>query len=190
VDVALAVAASAAYPIVLRAVDRTWRFRRKGREETRRVLLTDGGVYDNLGVQAIESGRSADFSLHCFPCKYIIACNAGMGQETGDKLPRWWYPQVKQSFGIIHGRVQDGSMHSLHQMREAGLIEGFALPYLGQQDEQLPWRPAGLVPRQEVMRYPTNFAPMSDSWIDRISTRGEQLTRVILSIHVSPLLQQ
>jgi hypothetical protein len=46
------------------------------------------------------------------------------------------------------------------------------LPYLGQQDNKLAWAPAGLIRRAAVIGYPTNFAPMTDAWIDTLSSRG------------------
>ena len=187
VDVAFAVAASTAFPVLLPALDRTFTFRRKGQEKEERVLLTDGGVYDNLGVQVLEPGRDPGVSLHTYPCQYIIACNAGQGQESGQALPISFVSRVKRSFEVVHRRVQDSTMHRLHQLRQAGYIKGFALPYLGQQDSQLPWRPSTLVPRNQVIGYPTNFASMSEQWIDRLSGRGEQLTHALVSHYLRDL---
>ena len=81
-------------------------------------------------------------------------------------------------------------MHRLHQLKQAGLIKGFAMPYLGQQDERLPWKPGTLVRRGEVVNYPTNFAPMQDEWIDKLSARGEQLTRILVAMYLAELLDQ
>jgi len=187
IDVALGVAASAAYPIFLPAIDRTWKFRKKEEEREQRVLLTDGGVYDNLGVQVIEPQRDPEISLHTFPCDYIIACNAGHGQEGGHGLQTTLMGRVARSFEIVHRRVQDSTMRRLHNLKEARLIKGFALPYLGQQDDRLPWNP-NLVPREEVIAYPTDFAPMPDYWINRLSERGEQLTRLLTTYYLSDLL--
>lgn len=188
VDVAFAVASSVAHPIFLPALDRTWRFRKKGEEREHRVLLTDGGVYDNLGIQVLEPVRDPEISLFTFPCEYLVVCNAGHGQESGRELPLGFVSRVKQSFEIVHRRVQDSSMHRLNHLKEAGLIKGFVLPYLGQLDERLPWRPNTLVPREEVINYPTDFAAMSDEWIDRLSNRGEQLTRALVSYYLRDLL--
>jgi NTE family protein len=182
--VAQAVAASAAYPLLLPALDRTWKFFRNGREETRRILLTDGGVYDNLGASILEPDRNPDFSLHAFKCEHLVVCSAGHGQDSGDALPLGVFSRLAKSFAIIHRRVQDSTMHSLHHLKGSGVIKGFALPYLGQQDDRLPLRPPDLVPRSEVMAYRTNFAPMSDQWIDTISARGEQLTRALVSHYI------
>jgi NTE family protein len=79
-------------------------------------------------------------------------------------------------------------MQRLHQLKEAGLIEGFALPYLGQKDDRLPWKPGCLIPREDVIGYPTDFAPMPGDWIEKISARGEQLTRALVSYYLCDLL--
>ncbi len=188
VSVAFAVASSAAYPILLPALDRLLVFEKNGHEAKQRVLLTDGGIYDNLGIQVIEPGRNPVVSLHTFPCDYLIACNAGRGQESGEALPTGFMTRVGRSFEVVHRRVQDSTMHRLHQLKEARLIKGFALPYLGQQDERLPWKPGALMPRAEVVNYPTNFAAMEEAWIDKLSARGEQLTRLLVSIYLPALL--
>lgn len=181
VEVAFAVAASAAYPLLLPAFDRRWMFRKGDRTNEGRVLLTDGGVYDNLGAAVLEPGRDDAYSLHSYACDHLIVCSAGQGQASGALLPLAFLDRIRRSFGVVHRRVQDSAMQRLHTLKEAGLIKGFALPYLGQQDAKLPWEPAGLIPRAAVIDYPTNFAPMSDAWIDRLSSRGEQLTTLLVS---------
>jgi len=188
VDVSFAVAASAAYPLFLPSFDRTWKFRKEGKETEHRVLIADGGIYDNLGLQVLEPGRDAKVSLHAFPCEYLIVCNAGHGQEDGISLPLGFLPRVARSFGIVHRRVQDSAMHRLHQMKETGQIKGFVLPYLGQQDGGLPWKPVDLVPRSEVVAYPTNFGAMSDLWIEKLSRRGEQLTRGLVEYYLGQII--
>lgn len=187
-DVAFAVAASAAYPIFLPAIDRTWTFEKDGVQRDQRVILTDGGIYDNLGIQVLEPGRDARVSLHNFACDYLIVCNAGQGQEAGQTIPLGFYRRVKRSFEVVHRRVQDSAMGRLHQLKQTGAIKGFVLPYLGQIDERLPWKPSPLVPRSEVIGYPTNFAAMSEEWIERLSNRGEQLTRCLLAQYVPELV--
>lgn len=188
VEVGFAVAASAAYPVFLPAFDRIWRFRKDGMESDHRILLTDGGVYDNLGLQVLEPGRDSRVSLHTFPCEYLIVCNAGQGQEAGIGLPVGFLARVARAFEVVHRRVQDSTMRRLHQMKQARLIKGFVLPYLGQQDDSLPWKPANLVPRVEVASYPTDFAPMSDDWIEKLSRRGEELTRALVSYYIPEIV--
>jgi NTE family protein len=186
-DLAFAVAASAAYPLFLPALDRSWRFLKQGTESEHRILLTDGGIYDNLGVSVLEPGRSSEFSLHHFECDHLIVCTAGRGQEGGAALPTRLFGRVSQSFDVVHRRVQDSTMQRLHQLKQNRLIKGFVLPYLGQQDNRLPYKPPDLVPRAAVIGYPTDFAPMRDEWIDRLSGRGEQLTRLLVPHYLSAI---
>lgn len=53
VTVAEAVAASAAFPLLLPAIERTYAFERKGTVTRTKVNLTDGGVYDNLVLSCL-----------------------------------------------------------------------------------------------------------------------------------------
>jgi NTE family protein len=144
------------------------------------VLLSDGGVYDNLGASVLEPARDAGYSIHSYSCKHLIVCSAGQGQSSGLLLPLAFLDRIRRSFAVVHRRVQDAAMQRLHILKESQRIDGFALPYLGQQDDQLPWKPADLVPRRDVADYPTNFAAMTDAWIDKLSARGEQLTRMLV----------
>ena len=55
--VADAVMASAAYPPFLPPFDWRRSFSRDGKIDTHRVIVTDGGVFENLGVSVITKGR-------------------------------------------------------------------------------------------------------------------------------------
>jgi hypothetical protein len=79
-----------------------------------------------------------------------------------------------------HRKLQDGAQARLHQLSAAGRLNGIAMPYLGQQDRTLPYLPADLVPRDEVVVYPTNFSPMPQAKLDQLSRRGEQLTHLAM----------
>lgn len=188
IEVAEAVAASAAYPVFLPALDREWRFvRRDGRVEKQRVVLTDGGVYDNLGTSCLEPGRSADFTYNIFPVDYIIACDAGRGLLTSDPVPYFWVSRMKRSFESIFRKAQDAGRARLHQYAADGQLTGFVMPYLGNRDHVLPVQPADLVPREAVVDYPTDFSAMPDEDIERLALRGEQLTRLLID-HYCPEL--
>ena len=87
--VADAVAASAAYPVCLPALDRKYRFTKKGRiSDPTRVLLTDGGVFENLGVSPMEPGRTPSISTNVFDPDYIICCDAGRACLTMTAIRR------------------------------------------------------------------------------------------------------
>lgn len=188
IDVALAVAASAAYPLLLPPVDRRWKFRKDGQENDHRVLLSDGGLYDNLGIRVLEPGRDPAVSVHAFPCKYLIVCNAGQGQASGSSVPTRFFARMSTSFSMVHRLVGNAAMDHLHSLQRSKQIDGFILPYLGQQDDKLCDKPSPLVPRSEVVDYPTNFSRMPDFWINKLSQRGEQLTRALASRYLADLL--
>ena len=61
------------------------------------------------------------------------------------------------------------------------------LSYLGQNDERLPWLPPQLPTRQEVCNYPTDFSPMNAEDIDRLTLRGELLTRLLVAYYLPEL---
>ena len=186
--VADAVAASAAYPPLLPALDRRYRFTKEGVTSIlTRVLLTDGGVFDNLGVGPMEPGREPRISTNVFSPAYIIACDAGTGLFDGDSYPVWWTSRMYQSFLTVFRKVQDATRNRLHRFAESGDISGFALTYLGQDDARLPWLPPQLPTRAEVCEYPTDFSPMNVEDIDRLTLRGELLTRLLIAYYLPDL---
>jgi integrative and conjugative element protein (TIGR02256 family) len=181
IRVSEAVAASACYPVSLPAFDQKYSMRKNGVVNKSRAILTDGGIYDNLGVTPLEPGRDSRFSTNVHPVDYIIACSAGPGPFLGDKIPFWWPSRMIQSFETVFRRVQDQSMDTLHSYVKSGSLKGFVLPYLGQIDSRLPCPPVNLVSRELVSRYPTDFRAMSTKNINLISKRGEQLTSLLIA---------
>jgi NTE family protein len=188
VSLAHAVGASAAFPIFLPALDEEVAFvDHDGTVKKHRILLTDGGVYDNLGTTVLEPGRTSDFSYNLFDVEYIISCDAGHGMLSGDSVPYWFLPRVARSFETVFRKAQNAAQDRLHRLRATGAIKGFVLAYLGQQDHRLPYRPADLVPRDAVVGYPTDFAAMPDIDIKNLASRGERLTRLLID-HYCPEL--
>lgn len=187
VPVADAVAASAAFPALLPQLNRTYTFsKRDGTQERRALLMTDGGVYDNLGLTPLLPGRSAAHTSHVYDLDYIIAVDAGQGRPVRT-APNFMLGRLKRSFEIAYSKAQDGSRARLNQSAEAGTIQGFIHPYLATRDKRLPLPLADLVPREAVVDYPTNFAPMTSEDLHRIATRGEQLTRILIEYYCPQL---
>ena len=183
--VADAVAASAAYPIALPALERDYVLQKDGHApEPQRVVLTDGGVFENLGVSPLEPGRDPSISTNVFNPDYIISCDAGTGILESERYAFRWLSRVGGSFLVTFRKVQDATKKRLHFLQRHGEISGFALAYLGQQDRQLPWIPPGLPTREEVRNYPTNFRAMSRKDIDRLALRGELLTRSLVAYYL------
>ena len=183
--VSQAVASSAAYPVFLPAFDQLLSFKKKGVVSERRVLLSDGGVYENLGISCLVPGRSAAFSTNVFECDFIISCDAGHGQPTGEDLVYNWGGRMNAAVNSIFRRATNQGYRLLHDLAVTKQIEGFVLPYLGLQDSGLPHGPTDLVLRDQVKDYPTDFSAMSNESIALLSGRGEQLTRLLIE-HYHP----
>ncbi|MEU2003960.1 patatin-like phospholipase family protein [Rhodococcus sp. NPDC019627] len=67
ITVADAVSASAAFPLAFPPISRTFTFAGQGGENHRqRVVLTDGGVYENLGLSPLFPGRSVYHTDHVY----------------------------------------------------------------------------------------------------------------------------
>lgn len=184
--VAKAVAASAAFPILLPPLIEKFEFEQKGVRHTETVSLTDGGVYDNLGVAVLEPGRDHDYAFN-YPVTHIISLNAGGGQFEAEKYHYWWLGRVARSFGAVHRKAQDAVYQRLHKYVETGELDAFGMIYLGQQDNRLPWIPPDFVRREQVKDYPTDFAPMSAKNLKLLASRGEQLTHLIVDRYLADI---
>jgi predicted acylesterase/phospholipase RssA len=182
VSVAEAVAASAAFPALLPALGRTFTFEgRDGARAARRVQMTDGGVYDNLGVTPLLRRRSPDHTAHVYDIDYLISVDAGRGRfqaRGGEFFPA----RLRRSFEISHGRNQDLLRRELNSPSAVSGLDGHLHIYMGMQDDRLPPLP-DLVPRARTATYPTNFASVKRSDFDAISIRGEEITRLVIQKH-------
>jgi len=187
VRVATAVAASAASPLLLPAIERSYTFERDGERRAEGLLLTDGGIYDNLGLSVLEPGRSEAFTPHVYNLSYIVSCDAGRG-ELRIRSPHFLLGRLARSFDVVHGRAQNAARARLHEWTAAGRLKGFAMAYLGMQDDRLPVPVADLVPRSAVATYGINFSAMSQTALDVLSGRGEQLVRTLLPIYCPGLV--
>lgn len=181
IPVADAVAASAAYPLLLPALERAYTFDRRGERRRDVVLLGDGGIYDNLGLSVFEPGRSPEYTEHVYPVDYVISCDAG--RSDASPTPRFRLSRTARSFDLVHRRAQDHGRGRLHEWGRSGSLRGFLMAYLAMRDANLPVPVADLIPREAVASYRTNFAPMSAEMLTLLTIRGEQLTRTLLPYH-------
>ena len=189
VPVADAVAASAAFPLLLPAIERTYTFAPAAGSATttRQVLhLTDGGVYDNLGLSVLELGRSAAHTAHVYDLDYVIACDAGTGRlplSAGHFAPA----RLRRSFETVHRRAQDAARSKLHEAAATGKIAGFVHAYLGMRDNRLPIPISDLIPDTAVSAYPTDLRAIALDDLTALTLRAEQLTRALMA-HYCPEL--
>jgi NTE family protein len=184
VEIAHAVVASASYPVALPALDEYMTFTKDGATAIKRITLTDGGVYDNLGLAPFWPDRDPGISLDAGPVDRIVACRAGYGLEIADPAA-FMISRLSAAFESVHARAQNLAMARLFDLKRAGQVGDFLLPYLGQDDRRLAAPPGDLVTKEEVAGYPTNFSAMQEEWIDRLSRRGEQLVLALVAEHWS-----
>lgn len=186
VDVAFAVAASAAYPVALPSLDRTFTFKKGGHRWRMRVALSDGGVFENLGISSVEPSDSPrKKSLH-YPAEYILCCSAGSGQFRRSPVPGTFYRRISQTFETVFKKGQDAAMNRLFMHQKNGNMKGFMLAYLGMKDEELDRAvvPDGFIGRRLVMGYPTDFCAMKKKNIRLLTERGRQVTNAVLAMHL------
>lgn len=187
ISVADAVAASAAFPLLLPPVTRTFTFdRRDGTTHKQQVVLTDGGVYDNLGLSALLPGRNPRFTRHAYELDYLVVSDAGRGKKLTSSS-NYMYKRLPRVFDITYDKTQDAGRSSLNELGRSGQVRGIVHSYLAQRDGKLPVHLADLVPRSAVVNYPTDFAKMNADDLAAITIRGEQLTRVLLAHHCPEL---
>ena len=179
--VADAVMASAAYPPFLPPFDWKRSFQRSGKTDTHRVLVTDGGVFENLGVSVMEPERDAQISAIDYNPNIIISSDAGAGQFTGETVPSSWPKRMTQVVSAVMRKVQDATKQRLHDHAKFGRIDGFVYAALGQIDRRVPLKPANWVDREAVIHYPTDFSAMSEADIRQLSARGEAITRALVT---------
>jgi len=183
ISLANAVAASAAYPPALPAFD--WLIEcsnpKTKEKNLKRLIITDGGIYENLGVSCLEPGRNFNHAVVTFSPDIIISCDAGVGQFTGDASASFWPSRMTQSFNSVFRKVQDATKARLHEYHKNNQLEAFVYANLGQIDGKVPETPSDWVYREEVFEYPTNFSAMKLKDLDKLSKRGELLTRRLVS---------
>ena len=179
--VADAVTASAAYPPFLPPFDWTKSFELDGRSNTHRVVVTDGGVFENLGLSVMEPGRDAKISAVSYNPDIIIASDAGTGQFPGEIVPMSWPNRMIQVVNAVMRKVQDATKQRLHDHAKTGRIDGFIYAGLGQIDNRVPLKSANWVDREDVIRYPTNFSAMSEEYIRKLAGRGQAITRALVT---------
>ena len=120
----------------LPAIDTTLDFEINGVKKKVRVTLTDGGVYDNLGLMALWPGRDKSINLDAGPVGRIIACRAGYSLDVSEPSATI-IPRMKATFESVFARADNAATKRLFDLQKAGENPEFILPYLGQKDRSL-----------------------------------------------------
>lgn len=182
-----AVAASAAFPVLLPSIDRTFECAGDGATMRRRVLLTDGGIYDNLGVQVFDRNRPAKYAFALEPVDIVIACIAEPGLPSGEDAPQFLVARLRTAFSTVHRQLHVSGFAMLHAWRASGAIQRLIMPYLGQDDSKLPDvkdlpPPAEIGPLRD---YPVDFDAMPEDALEALVRRGYEQTRWLLSHYMA-----
>ena len=187
VRVATAVAASAAHPLAFPAYDLTDTFvpRDGSDERMERVILTDGGVYDNLGTSVFLPGRDPAISMNVHdPYDWIISCDTGRGIFDGSKRPYWLPGRVKQAVDIIHHKTQDTSRARLFDLdSQPHTVKGYLVAHLGMPERHLPAPIPNLVPPEFVTVIKTDLSALTAHEFDLLTRRGEQIMGALIARH-------
>ena len=179
--VADAIMASAAYPPYLPPYDWTMPFEKNSQTKIHRVIITDGGVFENLGVSVMEPDRDPEISKITFDPDIIITSDAGTGQFTGESLPINLAKRMFRVVSAIMRKVGDATKKRLHDHARTGRIDDFVYVDLGQMDHRVPLKPANWVSRDDVINYSVDFFAMPEETIQRLSRRGELITRALVT---------
>lgn len=182
VELADAVVASAAYPLFLPALDQRMTFKSDRGESTHRITLSDGGVYDNLGLNPLWPDREFADSLPVDRHDRIIACRAGYGLEVTEPASVLM-SRMMASFESVFARSQNQAMKRLFDLKEADKLKAILVPYLGQKDSSLAFKNPDMVSGDVTAGYPTNFSAMDKEWIERLVRRGEQIVHAQVKQH-------
>ncbi|MFZ2864410.1 MAG: hypothetical protein WA440_06630, partial [Ignavibacteriaceae bacterium] len=103
------------------------------------------------------------------------------GQFIGDASASFWPSRMNQSFNSVFRKVQDATKARLHEYLRNNQLEAFVYTNLGQIDDKVPEIPSDWVFREQVYEYPTNFSSMKLKDLEKLSMRGEVLTRRLVS---------
>lgn len=103
------------------AFDETLTFEKDGALKNSRVILTDGGIYDNLGLGYLWPDRSSDVSLNVIPVDTLICCSVGYGLRQ-DPPSQFIFARMLSVFSAIFDRAQNASIHRLHEAQRTGQI--------------------------------------------------------------------
>jgi len=185
INISSAVTASAAYPVLLPSLIKNIEFKDKeGVGQKTKVILSDGGIYENLGITPLFPKRDHKIGYDSDKVDYIFAFDAENSIEMGGS-PNFIISRLATCFYSVMRRVQSSNYKLLHEYKASGDIKGFILCKLSQNDRLVTSKCSGYVPFADVRNYPTNFSAMKEKYIDLLVGRGEKLTLSLLEQYFS-----
>jgi NTE family protein len=169
IQIAHAVAASAAHPVFFPAIDTRYEFQdSEGIIRKQSVLLSDGGILDNLGISCLSPQGRTDEKYNTYTVDYVICCTAGQGEKKS--VPYWMIPRIIRTSETINRKLLDFEHENLKRSASSGLIKGFILARFAN----------GGPARDKIKNYPTNFCGLKNRDIDLIVRCGQETTEKYL----------
>lgn len=179
IRISKAVVTSAAYPLFFPSLEFEEIFIKEEEEKKEVVILSDGGIYDNLGTTCLEYNKSRQYSYNSYPSENIISCNAGEGQRKFKFFPTF-LKRISETINTMMYRIENQSINKLFEAKQRNQIHNIIYSHLGQDDKQLISSIPNLTKKESVCDYPTNFNAMNEKNIELITKRGEQLTAYLI----------
>lgn len=179
-----AIGASAAYPLFLPSYVRRVNFKDGGSEW---ITLSDGGVYENLGVTPFFKREDTSVGYPPVNPDYIIACDAEI-ESFPTKSGHLIISRLSNCFSTTMKRVRSFNFKVLNDLKAQGKIKGFVLSMLSMSDNAIPNDHFDIVSQEEVLSYPTDFSAMSEENIKKLSDRGYQITSRLVREYLPELI--
>jgi hypothetical protein len=158
VDVTMAVSASVAKSMHGRGVERTFTFDVDGRQRNEVLNLESGELGDELGLLAFDDRSPVCRVPGANEIRHVVSCDGW----SGTRLAAW--PAL------------------MREWRQAGRLFSFVLVSLDMADSDLPYPLSDLVTQNRVASLDASLCPLSESELDLLATRGEQLVRMLLPL--------
>ncbi len=187
IDVAVAVACSSAFPPVLSPFEldlrrADWRTVEGndlvGDEYRGKVRCTDGGVYDNLGLETVWKR-----------CRTVLVSDAGAGLDDDPDPPEDWIRQTVRVLRVIDNQVRDLRKHQVQSGYLQGLRDG---AYWGIRSDIANYQPlegaldAPHADTLELAEIPTRLRRLSAPVQERLVNWGYAITDAAIRRWVTP----
>ena len=186
-DVAFVVASSSAFPPVLSPARISFpagALEHGGDEEvnsppfTTRVVLADGGVYDNLGLEAVWT-----------TCREVLISDAG-GQMGAERRPHAFWPlQLLRVLHVIDNQVRDLRKQQAVQSYIEGTRTGAYWGIRSDVDDfglENPIADPAVAQVRALAGVPTRLAALDGPTQERLINWGYTITDTALRAHVAP----
>ncbi len=172
VKLAQAIASSAAHPVFFPSLDTSYNFQDiEGVIRKQAVMLSDGGILDNLGISCLRKEGRADEKYNTYDVDYIICCTAGQGEKKS--VPYWLIPRIIRTSEAINRKLLDFEYENLKRSAASGLIKGFILARFSN----------GGACAEKIKNYPTNFCGLKPADIDLMVRSGQEVIEKNLQVN-------